>query len=308
MAVFNAHAAVAHLAVGRALTESRAQVLRTAPLADGAWLAHWQNADTATAYLQPSHHTLSFYLQGGHAVRCVGAPAARGEPGSLCVLPAGHQSRWAVNGQLQLLHLYLPRMAWAQGAERWFDLDPRHATLAERIYVRDPQLEALCARIARAQWQAPGATLLLQQLVLDVQSHLVAHHTVHQPRLQVVRGGLSAPARRRVLACVEAALATPPNAGGQVGQADPLSLATLAEAACLSSYHFARMFKVSFGCSPHAWVMQRRLDRARGLLASGHLPAADVAQQCGYSHLQHLNAALRRAGLASASRVMPCHV
>jgi AraC family transcriptional regulator len=304
MAVFDAHAAVAHLAVGRALTESRAQVLRTAPLAEGAWLAHWQNADTATAYLQPSHHTLSFYLQGGHAVRCVGAPAARGEPGSLCVLPAGHQSRWAVNGRLQLLHLYLPRMAWAQGAERWFDLDPRSATLAERIYVRDPQLEALCARIARAQWHAPGATLLLQQLALDVQSHLVAHHTARQPQLHAVRGGLSAPARRRVLACIEAGLAAGPGADPAAGA---LTLQVMADAACLSTYHFARMFKVSFGCSPHAWVMQRRLHRARSLLAAGRRPA-EVALACGYSHLQHLNAALRRAGLASASRVMPCHV
>jgi AraC family transcriptional regulator len=297
MAVFEVHTAVAHLAVGRALIESRAHLQRTAPLADGAWLAHWRNADTAAQYLQPDHHTLSFYLQGGHAVRCVEAPAARGEPGSLCVLPAGHQSRWAVNGQLQLLHLYLPRMAWAQGAERWFDLDPRHATLAERIYFRDPELEALCTRMAVADWQAPDAGLLLQQLVLDVQTRLVAGHTVHTPARLAVRGGLSAPARRRVLAHVEAGLVD--GAG-----ADALTLPALAEAACLSTYHFARMFKVSFGCSPHAWVMQRRVQRARALLATGRLAAADVAQRCGYAHVQHLNAALRRAGLASASRVM----
>jgi AraC family transcriptional regulator len=295
----NASAPVAHLAVGRALMESRATLRRSASLADGAWLAHWRNANTAAEYLQPDHHTLSFYLHGGHAVRCAEAPAARGEPGALCCLPAGHQSRWAVNGQLQLLHLYLPRMAWAQGAERWFDLDPRSATLAERIYFRDPVLEALCARIANANWQAPDASLLLQQLTLDVQARLIAQHTVHQKPQAPVSGGLSAPARRRVLECIENGLMREPASSA-------LTLRAMADAACLSEYHFARMFKLSFACSPHAWVMRRRLELARELLAAGHVSACEVARRCGYAHLSHLNSALKRAGLGSASRVALC--
>jgi AraC family transcriptional regulator len=107
--------------------------------------------------------------------------------------------------------------------------------------------------------------------------------------LPAVRGGLSLVARRRVLECIEA------------GLHGELSLAELAQAACLSDYHFARMFKASFGMSPHAWVMQRRLARARQLLAAGRLPLADVAENAGYAHLSHLNAALRGAGLASAA-------
>ena len=297
----NASAPVAHLAhfsVGRALMDSRAVLQRTASLADGAWLAHWRNADTAAEYLQPDHHTLSFYLQGGHAVRCAEAPAARGEPGALCCLPAGHQSRWAVNGQLQLLHLYLPRMAWAQGAERWFDLDPRSATLAERIYFRDPVLEALCSRMAMADWRAPDSGSLLQQLTLDVQARLIAQHTVHRKaQAQApVRGGLSAPARRRVLECIESGLMREADSEG-------LTLRAMADAACLSEYHFARMFKLSFACSPHAWVMRRRLELARELLAAGRVSASEVATRCGYAHLSHLNSALKRAGLGSASRV-----
>ncbi len=235
-------------------------------------------------------------MQGGHAARCAEAPAARGELGALCCLPAGHQSRWAVNGQLELLHLYLPRIAWAQGAERWFDLDSRSATLNERIYFRDPVLEALCARMASVDWQAPDASLLLQQLTLDVQARLIAQHTVHQRTQAAVRGGLSAAARRRVLECIENGLMREPGSSA-------LTLRAMAEAACLSDYHFARMFKLSFACSPHAWVMRRRLELARELLAAGRVSAVEVAARCGYAHLSHLNSALRRAGLGSASRV-----
>ena len=280
---------VSQFAVGAALLRSHARLCRMHALPGGAWLAHWGNANTETAYVRPDHHTLSFYLEGGHAVRCHQAPSARGRPGSLCSLPAGHESQWDVNGSLQLLHVYLPSLSLAQAAERWFDLDPRLATLAERIYFDDAVLAGLCSRIARTDWSDAHASLGLQQLVLDLQARLLTDHTVHRARAGALRGGLSAVARRRVLACVESRL----DAG--------VTLCELADAACLSEFHFARMFRTSFGLSPHAWVMQRRLERARGLLVQGRLAPDDVAQRCGYAHLSHLKAALRRAGLPSSS-------
>lgn len=286
---------VAQFSVGAELLRSRARLRRAQALPRGVWLAHWHNADTQAAYLQPTHHTLSFYLEGGQAVRCREAPSARGEPGTLCLLPAGHDSRWDVNGALQLLHLYLPRLEFAQAAERWFDLDPRVATLADRIYFRDASLAGLCRRAAGLDWADADAQLRLQQLALDMQARLLDAHAVHRRPLPAVRGGLAPAARRRVLECIETSLAAHGNA--------PPSLTVLAEVACLSVYHFARMFKASFGCSPHAWVMHRRLERARTLLAAGRLRPGEVASRCGYAHLSHLNAALRRAGLASASRL-----
>src|SRR5688572_14698579 len=105
--------AVSHFDVGAELLRSRARLNRARPLAGGVWLAHWSNGNTQACYVKPGHHTLSFYLDGGHEVRCREAPSARGEPGSLCLLPAGHESRWDVNGSLQLLHLYLPGLQLA---------------------------------------------------------------------------------------------------------------------------------------------------------------------------------------------------
>jgi AraC family transcriptional regulator len=280
---------VTELAVSAALLRSRAKLRRAQALPAQAWVAHWGNADTETSYVKPGHHTLSFYLEGGQAVRCHEVPAARGAPGALCLLPAGHESHWDVNGSLQLLHVYLPTLQLAQAAERWFDLDPRFAGLAERIYFHDDALAALCARIAALDWRDADARLRLQQLVLDVQTRLLLAHSVHRPAPQAVTGGLSPAARRRVLERVES------------GLADGIVLDDLAEAACLSPFHFARMFKASFGLSPHAWVMQRRLERARRLLAEGVTPLDEVVRRCGYAHLSHMNAALKRAGLAPAA-------
>jgi len=48
--------------------------------------------------------------------------------------------------------------------------------------------------------------------------------------------------------------------------AEHIPLATLAELADLSLYHFARAFTQSFGIPPHRYHVARRMDRARSLL------------------------------------------
>jgi AraC family transcriptional regulator len=281
----------AGLGVHDELLRSRATRLRAAAVGtQGAWLVQWRNADTEAAYHQPGHHTLSLYLQGGEAVRCLDEPQARGAPDSLCCMPADHVSRWDVRGSLQLLHLYLPRLPLAEAAQRWFDLDPRWATLQDRIYFQDPVLSALGRRVAALDWDDTDAGLQLQQLSLQMQSRLLLEHSGARRTAPSVRGGLSPLARRRVLQRVEDA------------RGAELSLRELADAACLSEFHFMRMFKLSFGMTPHMWVMQRRLAHARELLAAGRLSLQQVAAQAGYAHLSHLNAALRRAGLGTAAR------
>lgn len=276
-----------------AMLRSRATPLRSA-LADagGAWLVHWRNADTETVYRQPDNHTLSLYLRGGESVRCLDEPDARGAAGSLCCMPAGHESRWVVRGSLELLHLYMPGLPLARAAECWFDVDPRHATLSDRIYFEDPALSGLGRQLVSLDWEDPLAGLQIQHLVMQMQARLLTAHTGMRRTAarRAVRGGLSAAARRRVIDRVEASPASPP------------SLAELAATACLSEFHFARMFKESFGMAPHAWVMQRRLAQARLMLAQDRLKLSEVARQAGYAHPSHLNAALRRAGLGSAAR------
>jgi AraC family transcriptional regulator len=67
----------------------------------------------------------------------------------------------------------------------------------------------------------------------------------------------------------------------------------LADELALSEFHFARMFRASVGEAPHRWIMRRRLDRARSLLAQGQLPLETVAAESGFSHASHLIRRLR---------------
>jgi AraC-like DNA-binding protein len=67
--------------------------------------------------------------------------------------------------------------------------------------------------------------------------------------------------------------------------AEPLSVADLAAAAGLSRAHFSREFRRTFGDTPHAYLLTRRLERAAALLRSTDRSIADVCFTVGLSSL-----------------------
>jgi AraC-like DNA-binding protein len=66
-----------------------------------------------------------------------------------------------------------------------------------------------------------------------------------------------------------------------------LSLEMLAVIAGCTSFHLMRLFKKHLGMSPHSYLVQLRLERAKELLSQGH-PIADAALCAGFSDQSHL--------------------
>jgi len=75
--------------------------------------------------------------------------------------------------------------------------------------------------------------------------------------------------------------------------ADNVSLATLAAQVNLSPFHLLRVFKQETGLSPHTYLTQTRIWRARKLLLAG-FPIADVAAQTGFADQSHLTRRFKR--------------
>jgi len=75
---------------------------------------------------------------------------------------------------------------------------------------------------------------------------------------------------------------------------DRLTLADLAAAACLSSYHFSRSFKQAVGVGPQRYVMHRRVERAKALMRRTDQPLALIAQEVGFADQSHLTSVFRR--------------
>ena len=64
----------------------------------------------------------------------------------------------------------------------------------------------------------------------------------------------------------------------------PLALADLAAAACMSEAHFVRQFHREFGVTPYRCLTQRRLTESKQLLAETTMPIADIVAAAGFGN------------------------
>jgi AraC family transcriptional regulator len=105
---------------------------------------------------------------------------------------------------------------------------------------------------------------------------------LNDERPKPIRGGLAPWQIRRVTTHIEA------NLDATIGIKD---LATLTR---LSSFHFCRAFRDSFGDSPHGYVMRRRVERAQGLMLTTNASLVQIAAECGLADQAHFNKLFRR--------------
>lgn len=75
---------------------------------------------------------------------------------------------------------------------------------------------------------------------------------------------------------------------------EDLSVAALAKVACLSTFHFTRMFTAAVGMPPHRFVSRKRLENAMHLVASGSRPLSEIALACRFSSQASFTRAFRR--------------
>jgi len=68
-----------------------------------------------------------------------------------------------------------------------------------------------------------------------------------------------------------------------------LSLQTLANESGYSRVHFVRMFRAATGYSPHNYLLNLRLERARELLRNPSMSLIDIALDCGFSSHSHMS-------------------
>ena len=275
--------ALENLQVFKALNSSpNARLELSAELGDGLSAALWSNHHDAQDYEAPSHHTLSCYVGGGTETFRRGQPGTKGGPDKLCILPAEHQSAWVINGEIRLAHVYFSPEQFALGCVTLLDREPRALQLRESTFLEDPQQAGRFHRLIGLNWQEPAERLLTSSLAHEMLSHTLLSQVGLREGLRL-KGGLAAHQRRQLVEYIEQQLA------------EPLSLGQLAGLCALSEYHFARMFRTSFGLPPHQYVLARRMVRAQAMLRSGSLPLGEIALACGFSSASHFTNRFRQA-------------
>jgi len=263
-----------------------ARLEHSAQLGDGLAAALWRNRDDARDYQAPSHHTLSCYIDDGTGTFRRQRPADKGAPDKLCIMPAGHESNWVVNGAIRLAHLYISEEQFALGCVRLLDREPREMQLREATFLDDAEQARRFRQLIRLDWDEPGERLLGSSLAHEIVDHAVLSQAGLRQGLRL-KGGLAPHQRRQLVDYIEAHLD------------HVITLGELAVRCNLSEYHFARMFRVSFGLPPHQYLLARRLQRACQLLRLGDLPLGQIALHCGFASASHFSNRFRQAMAAT---------
>jgi AraC family transcriptional regulator len=127
-----------------------------------------------------------------------------------------------------------------------------------------------------------GGRLYAESLGAALAVHLLRQYGTSPGALTIYKGGLASKPLQRVIDYINEHLK------------DELSLVELGRIANLSPHHFATAFKTSTGVSPHRYVIERRIDRARDLLRQNEKTISEIAYAVGFSSQSHLTANFRR--------------
>lgn len=212
-----------------------------------------------------------------------GTWCGRWRPGCIVVAPAETPTRYRPEAACRYLTVAFP-----SGAARSVLAEARPGGRADfgRLHAapfRDPFVEALCGRLwDEAAAGDPCGSLFADGAAVALAAALGRLSEGGRPARALAKGGLAPFALRRALEFMDANLAGDP------------SLADLAASAGLSPFHFARAFRQATGTSPHRRLQERRVERARELLASTGLPLAEVALAVGFKSQEHFTAVFRR--------------
>ena len=252
---------------------------------NGLLAERWSHSEGELGEVRPRETEIVVMLEGRVHVRRRGDGRLQHHdavPGTVWLCPAGiREDMIRVYGDIpETVHIYLPASPLSATALRDLDVDPDTVGLHYDGGFRDPLIEHI-ARAVHTEMNdpAPGGRMLVETLASALGVHVLRHHSNLAPAtvsLPSPRGALDPRRLRRVTEFIEAHLS------------EDLTIEALATEACLSPYHFARAFKAATGTSPHRYLTDRRIARAKALIAEDRLPLAEIADVCGFYSLPHL--------------------
>jgi AraC family transcriptional regulator len=233
-----------------------------------------------------SLHLLAAYQQG---VRRDGGSWVEGGPRStlrdvakkLTFVPAGHQYReWHdPRTPIAVTNFYFdPAVLQINSSE-----SPPDMCLAPRLFFEDTAIWSTAAKLKQAI-DVPGSTngLYVEALGVVLMHELLRLSRGTARAETTVRGGLASWQQRIVTAYIEEHLS------------EQIPVATLAGLARLSTFHFCRAFRQSFGIPPHRYHTNRRIEQAKVMLAERKHSVTEIGLIVGFSEASSFRAMFRK--------------
>src|SRR5882724_5959921 len=266
------------------------EALRIRPSATSAGRG-WENLDACVWQGKPGEYSVEalpdvwLILHKSGSSRLASAKTGRrtATPGLVTIVPAGMATEWVIDpGQDALtVHLSSERLKGLLDREGRTIRDLEHLPL--RFAVADPLVAASLESLQRELRSPQEAGSLYADRLADVLVlHLLrtAGGKISEP---AEKRGLSPDALRRVCERLEAS--------AERG----ISLEDLALEVGMSRFHFARAFRRSTAKSPHQYLTELRVERAKQMLVHSDRPIVEIALAAGFGSQSHFTHTFRRS-------------
>jgi AraC family transcriptional regulator len=206
------------------------------------------------------------------------------QTGDLSIIPAGIASEWYWDTQPQKSSLHLALDAgFVSRIASETSVRSGSVEILNQFVVHDPQLQYIGMAL-KAELESGGSSgqLFGESLATALALRLISQYSASIQPIQKYEGGLSRQSLRRVIEYINDNLSL------------DLKLHELAAIAGMGQSHFGRLFKQSTGVTPHQYVIQCRVERARQLLVQGGLTIGQVASAVGFTDQSHLTYHFKR--------------
>ncbi|MEI2582906.1 AraC family transcriptional regulator [Scytonema sp. PRP1] len=218
-----------------------------------------------------NEYQIDWRLAGG---RLHSAQMRRGEIG---ITPKGFQTQARWYQDVEFLLVSVNSSLFKRVADNVVDVE-----LIPHRGVSDPQIFHLgMALKAELEAGCPSGKLYGESVATAVAAHLLKTYSV-SPQLIPPEVNLSERQLRQVIDYIHDNLAL------------DLSLPELAVLVDMSSYSFCRWFKRLMGLTPHQYIIQCRIERAKFLLTYTQLPIVEIALRVGCSSQSNFTALFRK--------------
>jgi AraC family transcriptional regulator len=204
-------------------------------------------------------------------------------PGNIFIFPKGcDPTNLYVSGgrcRFVVTELDRQRLQWPFSAAA----SPSEESLAPQLNISDARIVAMIGNmLAEAAAGSPCGPLYSESLSLSLAAYVDARYSMKNGRSEPEENGFSRTQAQMVIEYVHAHLRR------------DMSLLELAAAIDLSPRHFSRLFRNTFGTSPHRYVIRERVNEARALLSLSKLSVAEIAEAVGFADQSHLTNVFRR--------------
>jgi len=197
------------------------------------------------------------------------------------ILPANLPYSLNWNVEVEFIHCYLEPSVLAQIAHE--SVNPDRVELPLLLWGTDPLVYQIGQALkADLEIDGIGRRFYADSLTTALAAHLLLHYSTRKHKLRAYNDGLPKEMLKQAIEYINTHLG------------ENLSLAAMAAALHISPYYFCRLFKQSTGMSPHRYLMQQRLDRAKQLLRLPELTVTRIAIECGFANQSHFAKYFRR--------------